>query len=115
MMPPPMTNSRFGTSLNFSAPVEVTTFSSSTAMPGRLAGTEPEAMMMFFVSMAMPGPLSGITSTRPALTTEPVPRKAVILFFLNRNSMPETLAVTVSSLCCSICGRLRRGDTSMPN
>ena len=106
IMPPPITSSRLGTDLNDSAPVELTTLSSSTVIPGRLDGTEPEAMMMFLVSIVWPGPLSGVTSTLPGAAIEPVPRKVVILFFLNRNSMPETFAVTVSSLCASICGEV---------
>jgi len=114
-MPPPMTSSRFGTCANLSAPVEETILSSSMVMPGRLIGTEPVAIRMFLVSIVVGAPLSGVTSTRPAAGMEPVPRKVVILFFLNRNSMPPTLAVTVSSLCVSICLRFSFGATSIPN
>ena len=53
-------------------------------MPGRFAETEPEAMTIDLVSMVCGAPLSGVTVTLPAPATEPVPRKEVILFFLNR-------------------------------
>ena len=88
-----MTRRRSGGSLNFSAPVEVTIFSSSISMPGRFAETEPEAMTIDLVSMVCGAPLSGVTVTLPAPAIEPVPRKEVILFFLNRKSTPLTLAV----------------------
>ena len=114
MMPAPMTRSRLGTCLKAMAPVELTTFSSSISMPGRLTETEPVAMTMFLVWISWPAPVSGVTSTRPGAAIEPMPRKAVILFFLNRNSTPVTLERTVSSLCASICGRLSCGVTSMP-
>ena len=85
-------------------------------MPGRLAETEPVAMTMVLGvdlgDRALVGRHQHLAGRR---AIEPMPRKAVILFFLNRNSTPETLAVTVSSLCFIICWQVElRRPTSMP-
>ena len=84
MMPAPMTRSRGGTSANFSAPVEVTIFSSSISMPGRFAETEPEAMTIALVSMVWLSPLSGVTGPCPAPAIEPVPRNGRDLVLLEQ-------------------------------
>ncbi|MNL64333.1 hypothetical protein D3C87_1885360 [compost metagenome] len=79
-----MTRSLPGTLSRPSAPVEVTMRFSSISMPGRPADTEPVAMTIFLVSTSVASPDCGVTSTLPGDTMVPMPRRVVILFFLNR-------------------------------
>ena len=84
MTPAPITSSFSGTFSSSSAPVEVTTSFSSMSMPGSVAGTEPVAMTILRHSTVSVGPSALVTLTRPGALIAAVPRKAVILFFLNR-------------------------------
>ena len=93
MTPAPITASFFGIFGNSSAPVEETTIFSSISTPGMEAGTEPEAITMFFASCT-----SSPTCTLPAAGMDAQPLIQSILFFLNRNSMPPVFWPMTSSL-----------------
>jgi hypothetical protein len=83
----------FGILASVSAPVEVTMVSSSTVTPGREEASDPVAMTMFFAVWR-----SSPTLTWPAAGMVAQPFSQVILFFLNRNSIPLVLPLTTSSL-----------------
>ncbi len=108
--PPPTTTRWPGTSSSSSAPVEVTMRSSSTSTPGSGTLSLPVAMTIRLASYNVPP-----TSTLPAATMRPAPLSQAILFLLNRNSTPLTLAVTTSLL--RSCMRSRSSftpSTTMP-
>mmetsp|Transcript_46067 Transcript_46067/g.120686 ORF Transcript_46067/g.120686 Transcript_46067/m.120686 type:complete len:226 (+) Transcript_46067:66-743(+) len=76
MTPPPTTTIFFGTSVNSSAPVDVTIVFSSTGTPGSFAGSDPVAITMFFVvSVGASPPSIGWHLTEPAARISPVPLK----------------------------------------
>ena len=114
--PAPTTIIFAGTLDSSSAPVEETTIFSSMVTPGSGATSEPVAMTTFLVSRTCFEPSSAVTSTLPAATIEPVPKKASTLFFLSRKATPCTLAPTVSSLCFIIAARSSLGlPTTTPS
>ena len=113
--PPPTTMSFFGTSLSSRPPVEETILSSSMSTPGNGITSEPVAMTMFLVLISVTAPSSAVTDTLPAARILPVPWKTVILFFLNRKSMPAVLPSMTFCLCAIILARFSLGvPTSMP-
>nr|WP_248616118.1 hypothetical protein [Paracoccus yeei] len=95
MTPAPITTMDFGIWGSASAPVESTTTppALSTSTPFSDAGSDPEAMTMFFVSCTVSPTL---TLPGPSISAQPLIQS--ILFFLNRNSMPLVLPATVSAL-----------------
>ena len=88
-----MTTMVFGTAFSVSAPVEVTTVSSSMVTPCRLEASEPVAITIFFARW-----VSSPTLTWPGAGMLAQPFSQVTLFFLNRNSIPLVLPVTTSAL-----------------
>ena len=116
MTPAPTTISFFGTLGRLSAPVEETTVFSSISTPGRRATSEPVAMTIAFASSVFSLPSSPLTMTLPGAAMRPSPVTQSILFFLNRNATPLTLAATVSSLCFIIAARSSFGaPTTTPS
>ncbi len=116
MTPAPTTISFFGGLASASAPVDDTTVFSSISTPGRRATSEPVAMTIFFASSAVSLPSAPLTTTLPGAAMRPSPTTQSILFFLNRNATPATLAATVSSLCFIIAARSSLGaSTTTPS
>ena len=98
-MPAPTTTRCLGTAASSSAPVEDTIFFSSMVTPGSGVTSEPAAIRMFLAAtVSFTAPSGPSTATLPAASIRPVPWSQVILFFLNRNSMPLVVAPTTSPL-----------------
>mmetsp|Transcript_9991 Transcript_9991/g.20232 ORF Transcript_9991/g.20232 Transcript_9991/m.20232 type:complete len:267 (-) Transcript_9991:495-1295(-) len=115
MMPPPITAIFLGTSLSASAPVELTTFSSSMVTPGRGVTSEPVARMMFLPASLTSSPSSPATVTSFAPVTLPQPLTYLTLFFLKRPSMPLVRPPTAFSFCFIILPTsMLTEPTSMP-
>ena len=110
MTPAPTTTRCFGTFSKLNAPVDVTICFSSMSMPLSRAASEPVAMTMDLACSVSFAPASPLTSTSPALTMRAVPRCAVILFFLNRKSMPLVFPSMASCLNAIIWLRLILGS-----
>ena len=86
--PPPITIRCFGTSGIVKAPMFDSTRLSSTLRKGSSIGTDPVAMMTFFALYDSDSPSDSATSTTFPFLRVPRPRAQVILFFLNRYSIP---------------------------
>ena len=110
--PAPTTISVFGGLASASAPVEETIVFSSISTPGSRATSEPVAMTIALASSVVSSPSSAFDDTLPGAAIRPRPRSQSILFFLNRNATPLTLAATVSSLCFIIAARSSLGGAT---
>src|ERR1017187_3451471 len=115
--PAPMTPSLSGTALKASAPMLSHTVSLSTPSPGKWRAVEPVAMMTWLASTISEDPPSA-TSTwyfSPPPANLPWPLSQVILFFLNRNSMPPVSSDTILSLrACILATSIFAPLTEMP-
>src|SRR5690606_21820419 len=112
--PAPMTPSFCGTVLKSSAPTLSHTSSLSISTPGRVRGLEPVAITTCFACTALPA-TSNCQPCSLCFTSRPWPCSQLTLFFLNRNSIPPVILLTIASLRAIILGTSMLAPlTSMP-